>query len=54
VSLIEKRARQPAILLAENNNNPAKAELARHGATFPASGGGSQAQWFLHMPGRFR
>jgi hypothetical protein len=39
---IEKDTRQPAIVLAANNN-PAKAEHARHGATFLASGAGSQA-----------
>jgi hypothetical protein len=34
-----KDARQPAIMLAANNNNPANAEMARHGETFPAGGG---------------
>jgi hypothetical protein len=43
---IEKDTRQPARVLAANNN-PAKAERARHGATFPASDAGSQAKLLL-------
>jgi hypothetical protein len=41
----EKDARQPAMLLAANNN-PANAELARHAASFHAAGGRSQAGTF--------
>jgi hypothetical protein len=39
---IEKDTRQPARVLAANNN-PAKAGRARHVATFPAHEAGSQA-----------
>jgi hypothetical protein len=51
--LIEKDARQPAILLAANNNNPAKAEWARHAPSFLASDGGSQAEgiWLTGQSG---
>jgi hypothetical protein len=43
MTFVEKHARQPAILLAANNNDPANTELARHVPTFLAAGSGSQA-----------
>jgi hypothetical protein len=46
MSGIEKDTRQPARVLAANNN-PAKAERARHGATFLARDAGSQAKLVL-------
>jgi hypothetical protein len=52
MTLVEKCARQPAILLAANSNNPAKAEQARHEGTFLALPGGSQVQRFLESPHR--
>ncbi len=45
MTLIEKDARQPAIMLAANDNNPANAERARHGAILLAARNGSQAEW---------
>jgi hypothetical protein len=35
MTLIGKDARQPALKLAANNNNPANAERARHAQPFP-------------------
>jgi hypothetical protein len=35
MTLLEKDARQPATVLAANNNNPANAERARHRSSFP-------------------
>jgi hypothetical protein len=49
-SSISKKTHQPAMLLAENNNYPAKAERVRHGATFPAHGARSQALEIWFMP----
>jgi hypothetical protein len=52
MTLIEKDARQPAITLAANNNNPANAERARHRAILLAARNGSQAEWIDRIGAR--